>query len=179
MVDTQEDVSLTSTLLCPESEKRALDSLKVHGNYQDADTVSHQTLSDTNNIEPRLHSRSDSTNINRLKSLSTGQNLNESMNSNCGISWDTASMKQKLQKAKSISAIDLLQQMRGCHEGVAEVDDQTSDEDIWKWLESRAAADSGRSSPVEQAQDETTLKELIAVSLTKQKFEFQIFVYLP
>ena len=163
LAETKDDVSLTSELLTPECNTRVASVTAVAGSRADADNISeHSLTADTTNQEPRQ--RTDSNTVNRFKSKQCDQNLNDSM-SNADVNWDTVSMKQRLQKAKSISAIDLLHQMRGQNEGVAAGEGLTNDEDIWKWLESRAAADSGRSSPTEPMQDEATLKELIAVSL--------------
>ena len=165
LAETKDDVSLTSELLTPECNTRVASVTAVAGSRADADNISeHSLTADTTNQEPRQ--RTDSNTVNRFKSKQCDQNLNDSM-SNADVNWDTVSMKQRLQKAKSISAIDLLHQMRGQNEGVAAGEGLTNDEDIWKWLESRAAADSGRSSPTEPMQDEATLKELIAVSLGK------------
>lgn len=172
LAETKDDVSLTSDLLTPESRNRIASVTAVAGSQADGDAFSQHSITvappdipdDTEIPDVRQRRRSDSNTINRYKTKEPEQNLNESF-SNTDVNWETVSMKQKLQKAKSISAIDLLHQMRGKSEGVATSEGLTNDEDIWKWLESRAAADSGRSSPTETMQDEATLKELIAVSI--------------
>lgn len=156
---TADDVSLTSDLLKPEHQRRA-DSANALLNSKCCDCSHHSSqVSLANQDELCMRSRSDSTKVNRLKSAHGRSDKSDNVDSDC---WETASMKQQLQIAKSISAIDLLQQFK--ESGVFEKDFGNDNDEVWTWFESHA--DSGRSSPVGDEQNGASLEELITVRST-------------
>lgn len=145
-------MSLTSELLRPESHMQPI---------REASNLtlppSRLSLRTEAIVEPALSvKRSDSTKINRLNSKDS-----KNMNGEDGDTswWDDEFTRQQLNKAKSISAIDMLQQFKES----GDLDkDLSQDNDIWHWLENKK--DSGRSSPAEGTGRETPLEEKITVS---------------
>jgi len=152
LAESKDDVSLTSELLRPESHMQPI---------REASNLtlppSRLSLRTEAIVEPALSvKRSDSTKINRLNSKDS-----KNMNGEDGDTswWDDEFTRQQLNKAKSISAIDMLQQFKES----GDLDkDLSQDNDIWHWLENKK--DSGRSSPAEGTGRETPLEEKITVS---------------
>lgn len=171
LAESADDVSLTPELLQPENRLPSQPMIP-------AERPMSPTL-ECNESESRLTTigdskenltRSDSIRINRLKS---------DLSNSGEISWDSLSMKQQLGMAKSISAIDLLQQFKESevvgtrNKKDADNPESPSDEEMLRWMECQAdseRADSGRADSSEsfsreEDPDEETLKELVKVNM--------------